>query len=231
MLDQIRDTLGEASLTTDEISRTELELDKELIQLVQLACKHDRLQRALDAVRCLHHINSFDLTVKIADFYHLPGLREKILALKTARESVERLREERARRADWKRAAGPVPPETDIYQGVERQLKNRLQDTRPPPAVRRPRLAAATPTDEPSPFANRSQSSTLSVMESSSSKTILAESPPPEKRKYDELDDFDDPDMSISVHTRAAAEGTPKRRAIDTAEDTRPQTSEFSYDM
>lgn len=150
LLDHLRDALDEDELTSEDISKTELDLDKELIQLIQLACKHERLQRALDAAKLLHHTASIDMTVKVADFYHLAGLREKFNVLKRIRLGADRLRDERSNRAEWRGTAGVVPPSRDPYAGAGQNGQRLMQDARPAPPPTRHRLAAATPSDDPS---------------------------------------------------------------------------------
>ncbi|EJD03058.1 WD40 repeat-like protein [Fomitiporia mediterranea MF3/22] len=213
LLDHLRDTLEEDELTTEDISKTELDLDKELIQLIQLACKHDRLQRALDAAKLLHHTASIDMAIKVADFYHLAGLREKFNVLKRIRVGADRLRDERARRSDWKAAAGAVPPARDPYAAAEADAARRpFQDTRPAPAVDRPRLATAAPSAEPSPFARRPTQQQPPIVPSSSSRTVVDASPPPEKRKRAAVDENEESIASTS-------DANPKRRAVGFDED------------
>ena len=60
------------------IKQRQVSLDKELLQLVQGACKADNLQRALDLTRLMHNSGSVDAAAKIAGFYHLPGLQERM---------------------------------------------------------------------------------------------------------------------------------------------------------
>lgn len=205
ILDAVRDTLDDDALATEEISRSELDLDKEIIQLIQLACKHDKLQRAIDLAKLLHNTAALDLAIKVAEFYHLPGLREKISVLKSIRQETDRLRDERDRRRDWRRAAGPVPPARDIYAGYGQHTNRSLQDATPAPAIHRPGLVAATPSAEPSPFSRKPAQQNGSA---SSSRVYVEDSPPPEKRKRDPIEESQESQASSS-------ESGVKRRAID----------------
>lgn len=89
-IDFIQDGLG-PDIIDEDISRRILNLNKELIQLIQLACKNDKLQKALDLVTLLHSTSSFDLAMKVADFYHLPGLKSKIQTMKQERVRKDNL--------------------------------------------------------------------------------------------------------------------------------------------
>ncbi|OBZ68085.1 Minichromosome loss protein 1 [Grifola frondosa] len=142
LLDILRDSLGD-ELTTDEISRRELALDKELIQLVQNACKNDKLARALDLTRLLHHNASFDMAIKVAGFYHLIGLQEKMEALRDDREESDRLADARDKRRQRARDFATVPAPRMPLAGPSRPKA--FQDFRPPPALHRPGLERATP--------------------------------------------------------------------------------------
>jgi len=73
-LSHLRDSQAEEHT----IKHREISLDKELLQLVQGACKADNLQRALDLTRLMHNQGSVDAAAKIAGFYHLPGLQERM---------------------------------------------------------------------------------------------------------------------------------------------------------
>ena len=158
LLDIIRDGLGE-DLTSDDLATRELALDKTLIQLIQSACKNDRLARALDLTRMLHHRASFDAAIKVAGFYHLIGLQEKMETLKDEREESDRLENLRDRRRQIAGDFAPVPAlrlPADREQGSSSKPKP-FQDFRPPPALHRPGLERATPA--PDSFANgRNQS-------------------------------------------------------------------------
>lgn len=56
----------------------EIEADKALLQLIQIACKGDRYARALDGTRALHSEATLDAALKIASFFHLPSLAERM---------------------------------------------------------------------------------------------------------------------------------------------------------
>ncbi|TBU37864.1 hypothetical protein BD309DRAFT_973062 [Dichomitus squalens] len=144
LLDILRDSLGD-DLTTPELAVRELALDKALIQLIQHACKTDRLARALDLARLLHLTPSFDAAVKIAGFYHLIGLQEKIEALKEERADADRLEGLRERRRQAQADFAPIPamrlPAAASDAGGSRPKP--FQDFRPPPALHRPGLERA----------------------------------------------------------------------------------------
>lgn len=88
--------------------KKELALDKQLIQLIQLACKAGQLQKAIDIVLSLHHKASFDGAAKIAGFYQLVGLQEKIEKVKEVFSERERRVEARERRENRYSHAAPL---------------------------------------------------------------------------------------------------------------------------
>jgi len=61
----------------------DMEADKALLQLVQLACKADRYGRALDAARSLHSETTLEAALKIAHFFHLPSLADRMEQIRT----------------------------------------------------------------------------------------------------------------------------------------------------
>lgn len=82
---QLRDSI-DLSLSPDAeleytLKQRAVILDKELLQLVQGACKADNLQRALDLTRIMHNPATIEAAAKIAGFYHLPGLQERIMGV------------------------------------------------------------------------------------------------------------------------------------------------------
>lgn len=137
----LRDALG-SELTSQEISQREVSLDKELVQLIQLACKSDQHQRALDAAALLHHTQSFDMAIKVAAFYHLVGLQEKLTVLKDERMETDRLEEDREQRKAWgKHSTAITAPQNYTFESSN----GRFEDFAPPPASIRKSLAPATP--------------------------------------------------------------------------------------
>jgi chromosome transmission fidelity protein 4 len=60
------------------LKQLEVALDKDLLQLVQGACKADNLPRALDAAKMMKNQATVEAAGKVAGFYHLPGLQERI---------------------------------------------------------------------------------------------------------------------------------------------------------
>ncbi|KAH9935365.1 uncharacterized protein B0H18DRAFT_975539 [Fomitopsis serialis] len=79
----------------------------------------------------LHHTKSFDMAIKVAGFYHLIGLQEKIEALKDDREESDRLVDAREKRRQRARDLAVVPAPRKIH--AEAQRPKAFQDFRPPP--------------------------------------------------------------------------------------------------
>lgn len=141
-----RDALSNEDVP-DEIMARELALDKELVQLIQTACKNDKLPRALELASMLHHPSSFDMAVKVAGFYRLVGLQEKMEALKD-----DRVAHGRPQRRDWARDYDPVLPPRLPPADVPRAGESKaFQHFGPPAAVHRPGLTRATPSLPPIP--------------------------------------------------------------------------------
>ncbi|TKY89926.1 hypothetical protein EX895_001224 [Sporisorium graminicola] len=91
-----------------DASTLEMSSDKALLQLVQLACKADKHGRALDAARALHSTRTLEAALKIAAFFHLSSLAERMMALKEGLEGrTERVEEESRRWCDPSVRGGP----------------------------------------------------------------------------------------------------------------------------
>ena len=187
-----RDALGDEDAPGEILAR-ELALDKELVQLIQTACKNDKLPRALELTRMLHQSSSFDMAVKVAGFYRLVGLQEKMEALKN-----DHIARGRPRRRDWARDYDPVlPPHlppADVPRGGGSKA---FQNFGPPAAMHRPGLARATPSLNPDDPDDRNDDHTLAVT------AATGES----KRKRVDGDGF--------AYDDAAQLESVKRRAVD----------------
>lgn len=182
-----RDALGD-EITNLDIAKRELEQDKKFIKLINAACKDDKAIRAIEFVKELNHIASFDGAIKIAGFYRLVGLKEKIEILKAERERVDRREQARGKRRDWASELEPVPAPSSGLNPLSMSEPDRphlLEDFRPPPAIHRPGLAPAIPVIETSRFSKANLSGHDSASRSST--------PPEIKRKRD--DESDNPFM------------------------------------
>lgn len=162
---------------------------------------------------------------KVAEFYHLAGLREKLSVLKAIRMEVDRLRNERSQRRDWRSASGPVPSALNVYIGTESSSHRLLQNGGPAPSMHRPRLASAKPSTEPSPFSRKPV--TAQYNDIPSSRAYDEDSPPPEKRKRDSVEENTDNEEESA---QGSFEVNPKRQAMDTFSRDNDQTkSGFSF--
>jgi chromosome transmission fidelity protein 4 len=134
------DTLDE-ELTMDTIVTKERALDKEIIQLIQMACKDPAdTARALELTKLLHNIPSIDAATKIAEFYHLAGLKEKMQTIKADNEEKEdRLVTARNKRRRWLKPE-PVPREIQSVNGRPSRA-DPLAEPYPLPNVERPGMA------------------------------------------------------------------------------------------
>ena len=133
-----------------EIVEAEVALDKELLKLMQMACKADRLERALEIARLLTHPASLDAAVKLAAFFRLGGLQDRIERLRERQgPSQPEKRESRwAPLADERTISGPVSnapakrPMVDLLaMPFETEKRARAASARP--VEPRPRAPAA----------------------------------------------------------------------------------------
>ncbi|KAH6897631.1 hypothetical protein BKA70DRAFT_1438227 [Coprinopsis sp. MPI-PUGE-AT-0042] len=188
-------------LTTDDIATREQAIDKEFILLIQGACKAGNTARALELVKLLHNIPSYDASVAIANFYNLHGLKEKIEYLKQEKEeSEDRLIIARNKRRRWMKPDQP-PRQLAVGTNGYGGRYDPLGDTRPPPQIERPGLGRVTkPVIEKTRFSSQIPPSSASASHRQSSPPepssswlddeSMRDSPPPaEKRKRDEVED------------------------------------------
>jgi chromosome transmission fidelity protein 4 len=197
-LELAQDELGD-ELTSEEIISKERALDKELIQLIQAACKDGNTARALELTKLLHYAQSFDMAMKVADFYHFTGLREKIDTLKQIHEDVDREAVAREKRMRWTRSDLPAKrlPSNDEFSAPRPKA---FQDFGPPPAIARPGLMRAIPSVEKTRFSSVTPSSDATTWD----EPAITESPPGTKRKLAELE-LDDPQSSVLATQQPSA--------------------------
>ncbi|KAK4056106.1 DNA polymerase alpha accessory factor Mcl1 [Microbotryomycetes sp. JL221] len=83
------------------IARQEIETDKIVLLLVQNACKADKLEAALDAVLMLSQPASINAAAKIAAFYALPALEDRITLIQEAKTGVRKFEDDNKRDGKW----------------------------------------------------------------------------------------------------------------------------------
>jgi chromosome transmission fidelity protein 4 len=199
-LDISRDALGD-ELTTDDISKRETALDMELIKLIGKACSSSkdrpaRPVRALDLARMIHNPAILDSAIKVAQFYKLRGLEDRMNQLKASRADDDRLYMARERRREWAGDVAPIPaPHAPTYIGLNANGPRPFEDFNPPPAVPRPGLTRAVPT---------TQSSAATPSSSSFVKPTYS---------WDETSDDVEPKRKRTPEDDAPA-SDPKRRAV-----------------
>jgi len=200
MLDSLDD-----ELTTDDIVTREKALDKELIILIQGACKANNIPRAIELAKLSHYTSALDAAIKLADFYRLVGLKEKIVTIKSEREEAEdRLVLARNKRRRWLK---PEPPLRQLAESSTPASRfDPLGDVRPPPIIERPGMARVTvPIIETTRYSSLvptpvPQTNSFTQEDQTWDNSQLMESPPPadSKRKRAEIEEsFPSSDFSM----------------------------------
>ncbi|BEJ14934.1 hypothetical protein CspHIS471_0407010 [Cutaneotrichosporon sp. HIS471] len=136
-------------LSAEESEDGRVQIDKDLLQLMQGACKADALARALDLARLLHATSSLDAARRIADYYHFPGLVERIGNVKSEK-GIERVswvdaepQQEYVTRA--KAGRGPTRDFEDFAPARKRTFGGREPpSSRATPSARRAETPAAS---------------------------------------------------------------------------------------
>lgn len=185
MLEILRDSLDD-QLTNEEIAATEQRMDRDLLVLIQHACQADNLPRAVELAKLIHNTRVLDAVIKLAEFYRLASLKEKIQTLKEIQEEGEdRLVLAREKRKQWTRP-DPLPRVRPVTTDSNASVPKPFQDFGPPPTVPRPGLAPAIPARETTRYTTSASTEQLrsTPIESSS------DSPPENKRKRDEVEDI-----------------------------------------
>lgn len=190
-----RDALGDV-LTSSELDKREIELDKSIIKLIQAACKADKAPRVLELTRRLHFTHSIAAASQLAGFYKLIGLQEKIDTIKRWREdgqnSAEEARERRRRLE-----------QEDVYM----ERPKLLQNFDPPPKIERPGLTRSAGVVERSEFASSNAPGLLFNVRYG--QTAARSGSPEWKRKRDKVDDFASNGSDAATKRRAVGETDP----------------------
>ncbi|SAM04997.1 hypothetical protein [Absidia glauca] len=76
------DATDSADQYESELGQADLDMDKALLQLIQLACKSEKLTRALDLANALHLSRSVDAAIQIASHHRLGTLADKFTEVK-----------------------------------------------------------------------------------------------------------------------------------------------------
>ncbi|KAH0827974.1 hypothetical protein J3R83DRAFT_3613 [Lanmaoa asiatica] len=171
-----RDALGD-ELTSSELDKREIELDKSIIKLIQAACKADKAPRVLELTRRLHFTHSIAAASQLAGFYKLIGLQEKI-------DAIKRWREDKSSPAEEARERRRRLEQEDVYM----ERPKLLQNFDPPPKIERPGLTRSTGVVERSEFT--SLSAPGRPFDIRYARTAVRSVSPDGKRKRDEVDDF-----------------------------------------
>ncbi|KAF9576938.1 hypothetical protein EC968_000063 [Mortierella alpina] len=82
--------------TDNTVAKKELEMDKLALQMIDLACKSDRTQKALDLTAMLCNLRSIDAAVKIAHHHNLHSLMERMNKVKEIKMLEEQDRDPNA---------------------------------------------------------------------------------------------------------------------------------------
>ncbi|KAF8843017.1 WD40 repeat-like protein [Paxillus ammoniavirescens] len=174
-INQARDALGD-ELTSSELDKREIELDKSIIKLIQAACKLDKAPRVLELTKRLHFTHSIAAASQLAGFYKLIGLQEKIEAIKRWREDGPTpVEEARERRRELE--------QEDAYMAHPKPF----QDFKPPPRIERPGLARSTGVIERTEFT--ASNAAVRGFRARVAQTPARSASPEGKRKRDEEDD------------------------------------------
>ncbi|KAH7914143.1 hypothetical protein BJ138DRAFT_479545 [Hygrophoropsis aurantiaca] len=186
-----RDALGD-ELTSPDLDKREVELDKSLLKLIQTACKADKAPRVLELTRRLHFTHSLTAASQVAGFYRLIGLQEKIDAIKEWRtENPSPAEEAKDRRRNWGEEDAPMA------------RPKPFQDFAAPKKVERPGLSRSTGFVEHTEF-TALNAEVRAIRTKAVERSASRSTSPDGKRKRDEADDF----------TSNGFDGDAKRRAI-----------------
>lgn len=83
-LAHLHDQVPPSDAGPSRIAQLELDTDRTILQIIQGACKSDRLTKALDATKWLCLTQSLEAASKIAAFFSIPNLEDRIEELKVS---------------------------------------------------------------------------------------------------------------------------------------------------
>jgi hypothetical protein len=66
----------------DTFDSTDVEMDKDILRSINIACKSERHSRALDLVNSLRLSESVDKAIRVASFHHLSSLANSMMRIK-----------------------------------------------------------------------------------------------------------------------------------------------------
>ncbi|KAG1752912.1 hypothetical protein EDB19DRAFT_1670517 [Suillus lakei] len=189
-----RDALGD-ELTSPDIDKREVELDKQLIKLIQAACKTDKAPRVIELVKRLHFPNSISAASQLAGFYRLIGLQEKIEAIKSWREQnatpAEEAREGRRGFA---------------YEDAPLARPKPFQNFNPPPKVDRPGLTRSAGIVEQTEYTASSVAIRAGRARAPQASASRSTSPEGKRKRDDNDDDLSSNTFDVEVKRRAVGE-------------------------
>lgn len=184
-----------------ELARVELQTEKHLLQIIQTFCKADRLEAALDASLLLTQPASLVAASKIAGFFTLPALQERI-------ELVQQMRNE----------AGDPDAAAAKRQSKWGHLDDERYITTGSSAFGKPDRAAATLFGPGSgeAFSSRKAFGTPSASVASTSKKrrSMPSAPPPDVAGSDDPEPVDF-EADLEYGGDAAPTSSPKRMRLD----------------
>ncbi|TPX35470.1 hypothetical protein SmJEL517_g02056 [Synchytrium microbalum] len=120
----------ELPMRENDLHKRKVDMDKTLLQLIQLSCAGERMTRALDLCTMLQLPRSVDGAIKLAVHHHMPALAERMNLIKEAKmikqkEDEEDMSERRARSLQYQSLI--IQTESDFAKSLSRQ-----DDWKPP---------------------------------------------------------------------------------------------------
>ncbi|KAG1751494.1 WD40 repeat-like protein [Suillus paluster] len=164
-----RDALGD-ELTSPDIDKREIELDKQLIKLIQAACKTDKAPRVIELVKRLHFPNSITAASQLAGFY----------------QAIKLWREQNATPAEEAREGR----QGFSYEDAPLTRPKPFQNFNPPPKVDRPGLTRSAGIVEPTEFTASSAAIRASRTRAPQASTSRSTSPEGKRKRNDNDDDL-----------------------------------------